>query len=110
MKRRDAYESDHDAFARKWSRQDGKLRQQVVKAREILGSIKVNDGVLEKAAEICIALETDGSRGELTLLRAARAYAALNGADRARAPVAQESARRVERRCACRACSRRGLW
>ncbi|MDJ0918757.1 MAG: magnesium chelatase ATPase subunit I [Woeseiaceae bacterium] len=81
MKRRDAYEADHAAFQRKWSRQDGKLRRQVVKARELLGSIKVNDSVLEKAAEICIALETDGSRGELTLLRAARAYAALQGAD-----------------------------
>ena len=82
MKRRDAYESDHEAFARKWSRQDGKLRRQVVNARELLGTVKVDDSVLEKAAEICIALETDGSRGELTLLRAARAFAALGAAER----------------------------
>ena len=50
-----------------------------LRAREALGSTKVNDKMLGKAAEICIALETDGSRGELTLVRTARALAALKG-------------------------------
>jgi len=36
--------------------------------------------VRELAARLCVALGTDGLRGELTLLRAARAYAALEGA------------------------------
>jgi magnesium chelatase subunit I len=35
--------------------------------------------VLERAARLCIALGTDGLRGELTLMRAARALAALEG-------------------------------
>ena len=46
-------------------------------------------------AEICIALGTDGLRGELTLIKAARAHAALAGAEsvepshvRAMAPLA----------------------
>jgi magnesium chelatase subunit I len=81
IKRRDAYERDPDDFARRWSRRDGKLRQQIVRAREALPSIQVGDPILGKAAEICIALETDGSRGELTLVRAARALAALHGDD-----------------------------
>ena len=79
IKRRDAFESDTAAFAKKWSRQDGKLRRRVVNAREALGTIDVDDAVLGTAAEICIALETDGSRGELTLIRAARSLAALEG-------------------------------
>ncbi len=79
LKRRDAYETDPTAFRKKWSRQDGKLRRQIVRARESLDAIDVADDVLAKAAEVCIALETDGSRGELTLLRAARAFAALKG-------------------------------
>jgi len=37
--------------------------------------------VLELAARLCIALGTDGLRGELTLLRAARALAAFDGAE-----------------------------
>jgi magnesium chelatase subunit I len=35
--------------------------------------------MLEQAAKLCIALGTDGLRGELTLVRAARALAALDG-------------------------------
>ncbi len=54
------------------------MRRQIVKARELLPDIAVDDEVLGKAAEICIALETDGSRGELTLIRAARSLAALD--------------------------------
>ena len=78
IRRRDSFERDPDAFARKWARQDGKLRRRIVKARESLESVTLSDEVLGKAAEICIALGTDGSRGELTLMRAARAHAALN--------------------------------
>lgn len=91
IKRRDAYESDPAAFARKWSRKDGRLRKQIVTARELIGEISVPDKVLAKAAEVCIALETDGSRGELTLLRAARACAALDGAKE----LTQEHLKRV---------------
>ncbi|MEO1201348.1 MAG: magnesium chelatase ATPase subunit I [Pseudomonadota bacterium] len=79
IKRRDAYESDRDAFARKWSRKNGALRRSIVRAREALDSTRVDDAILGKAAEVCIALETDGSRGELTLVRTARALAALKG-------------------------------
>jgi magnesium chelatase subunit I len=82
IKRRDAYESDPDGFCKKWSRHDGKLRRQILKARELLQDVEVDDAALAKVAEICIALETDGSRGELTLLRAARALAALDGETR----------------------------
>lgn len=81
IRRRDAFERGPDVFSRKWSRQDGKLRRQIVKAREALASLEPGDEILGKAAEICISLETDGSRGELTLMRAARAYAALQGDD-----------------------------
>jgi magnesium chelatase subunit I len=35
---------------------------------------------LETATKLCLALGTDGLRGELTLMRAARALAALEGA------------------------------
>ena len=80
IKRRDAYERNPDAFRKKWSRADGRLRRKIVKARERLDEIELGDEVLEKAAVLCMALGTDGSRGELTLIRAARAYAALAGA------------------------------
>ena len=40
------------------------------------------DAILERAAALCINLKTDGLRGQLTLMRAARALAAFEGAKR----------------------------
>ena len=39
----------------------------------------VSDEALERAAQLCMTLGTDGLRGELTLMRAARALASLEG-------------------------------
>ncbi|MEM8816412.1 MAG: magnesium chelatase ATPase subunit I [Pseudomonadota bacterium] len=81
IKRRDVYERDPKTFGKKWSRADGTLRRRIVKARERLDAVVLGDEILLKSAEICMALGTDGSRGELTLMRAARAHAALDGAE-----------------------------
>jgi magnesium chelatase subunit I len=45
----------------------------------LLAGVEVPDAVLERAARLCMALGTDGLRAELTLLRAARALASLEG-------------------------------
>jgi magnesium chelatase subunit I len=79
VKRRDAFERDRAAFLDQWRKQDMKIRRQLVAARERLGEVAVPDAALEQAARLCIALGTDGLRGELTLIRAARALAALEG-------------------------------
>ncbi len=76
---RDEYESDKEAFVKKWKRKDGAVRRKITKAKELLPSVKVKDSVLEKAATLCSQLGTDGLRGELTLISSARAHAALEG-------------------------------
>ncbi|MFM8665386.1 MAG: ATP-binding protein, partial [Betaproteobacteria bacterium] len=79
IKRRDAYERQTDAFCAQWKLEDQKIRQQIEAARKRVADLVVPDAVLEKAASLCLQLGTDGLRGELTLLRAARAWAALEG-------------------------------
>ncbi len=81
VKRRDAYERDRAGFAAAWKAEDARVRRRLVAARARLGSITVADAVLEAAARLCVSLGTDGLRGELTLVRAARALAALEGDD-----------------------------
>jgi magnesium chelatase subunit I len=78
IKRRDAYERDPAAFAERWAKEEQRTRKRITQARERLPEVKVADALLEKAAALCMALGTDGLRGELTLMRAARALAALN--------------------------------
>jgi len=76
---RDEFERDPAAFVAKWKRKDGKIRHQLEAARKALPAVEVPDKALEQAARLCMALGTDGLRGELTLIRAARALAALEG-------------------------------
>ncbi len=80
VRRRDAYDRDPDAFAAKWHPEDERQRQRIEAARALLPAITVPDAVLEYAARLCLSLGTDGLRAELTLLRAARALACLDGA------------------------------
>jgi magnesium chelatase subunit I len=91
VRRRDEFERDPAAFESKYRRQDSKLRRSIVAARERLPRVDVPDPALERAAQLCMALGTDGLRGELTLMRAARALAALDGD----AVVGDEQLRRV---------------
>jgi magnesium chelatase subunit I len=79
VRRRDAYERDPAAFTARWKSEESKVRRRIVAARERLASVTVPDRTLERAAELCMRLGTDGLRGELTLMRAARAVAALDG-------------------------------
>jgi magnesium chelatase subunit I len=80
VKRRDAFERDPVAFAAQWQPQQERARRQIVAARKKLDSVAVPDAALQRAAQLCMALGTDGLRGELTLVRAARALAAHEGA------------------------------
>ncbi len=79
VRRRDAYERDPEAFGAQWRKEDLKLRKGIAAARERLAGVRVPDAMLEKSARLCMALGTDGLRGELTLMRAARALAAYQG-------------------------------
>ena len=83
VRQRDAFERDPEAFIKKQQRKEGKVRRQLQKAREGVASVDVPTEVLTAAATLCLALGTDGLRGELTLVRTARARAALQGRDAA---------------------------
>ncbi len=76
IKRRDAFDRDPVTFLAHWSKADVKVRKALEKARARLDELEVGDDVLQRAAELCAKLGTDGLRGELTLLRTSRAFAA----------------------------------
>ena len=80
IRRRDAYERDPDAFTAAWHKEDARVRRRIVAARERVADVAVPDDVLEQTTRLCMALGTDGLRGELTLMRAARALAAIEAA------------------------------
>ncbi len=81
VRRRDAYEREPEAFCSNWRDADLAQRDRILEARTRLDRVEIPQQVLEHSAALCIALKTDGLRGELTLLKASRALAALEQAD-----------------------------
>jgi magnesium chelatase subunit I len=79
VRRRDAFEQDPAGFIQHWHKEDERVRKRLVAARKRLSSVLVPDAARERAAQLCMALGTDGLRGDLTVIRAARALAALDG-------------------------------
>ncbi|MEL7343685.1 MAG: magnesium chelatase ATPase subunit I [Pseudomonadota bacterium] len=80
IQRRMTFESGDTAFLKKWRAADGRVRRKIVKAREVLGDVSLPDAALADGAALCLELGSDGLRGELTLLKAAKAWAAFEGA------------------------------
>lgn len=81
MRRCDAQERDSVAFAAKWKSEDAKILRQINRAKKALANVKTPEHLLHDTASLCQEVGADGLRGELTLMRAARAYAALHGDD-----------------------------
>jgi len=81
VRRRDAFERDPAAFAAQWAEAEAGLRARIETAQARLDAVEAPEAALRQAAQLCLALGADGLRGELTLIRAARAQAALDGSD-----------------------------
>jgi magnesium chelatase subunit I len=79
IKRRDAFDKDPLAYKAQWQSENNKLQKRIVKARKALLTVVVDDEMLTLCARLCQQLGTDGLRAELTLLRATRALAAMQG-------------------------------
>ena len=81
LKRCDAFEREPEAFAEHWRRDERKTLKKIARGRAAVSKVAIPDAVLTLASRLCIAVGADGLRGELTLMRSARALAALDGAD-----------------------------
>jgi magnesium chelatase subunit D len=79
VERRDAYDLDREAFCDEYAPEQEQLAKRITRARAGLRKVNVSRQILEKIAQLCADLKVDGHRGELTIMRAARALAAFDG-------------------------------
>ncbi len=82
VRRRRAFDADPHGFLSAWEPQQRALRRRILAAQKRLAQVEISDDVLMVMAELCMKLNIDGHRGELTLARAAAALAALEGRTR----------------------------
>lgn len=81
MERRIAFERDPDHFAAVWSAEETKLKARIVKARETLKSVQCSSEILEHISLLVCERGVGSLRADLAAMRAAIAYAALEGDD-----------------------------
>jgi magnesium chelatase subunit D len=89
--RREGYDRDREAFCESFAAAQEQLRKRITRARASLNKLTIARPVLEKIAQLCADLKVDGHRGELTIMRAARALAAFDG----RRAVTEDQVKRV---------------
>jgi magnesium chelatase subunit I len=79
LKRRAAFDADSGAFLAQWGEEQGALARNIAGAQEKVRRMQFQDETLDKIVEVTAALGLDGHRGDIVIMRAALALAALRG-------------------------------
>ncbi|MFX0094582.1 MAG: VWA domain-containing protein [Candidatus Hodarchaeota archaeon] len=74
-------------------KRDQELRNQIIAAQERLAKIEKGDQIKHLIVRLCGVLKVDGSRPDITIFRAARAMAALDGLNEIKGKHVYEAAR-----------------
>jgi Mg-chelatase subunit ChlI len=77
--RRIAFEADPRQFVPDWTGAEAKLAQKILGAQDRLQRTEVPSRIWEMAARISLSYGVEGHRSDLTMVKAARALAALEG-------------------------------
>lgn len=79
IERRMEFERDPEDFSSRYEEQQAELRDRIQEARELVGDIVPGKDVVRAAVRIPLHLDVDGHRADLTLIKSAVAYAAMQG-------------------------------
>lgn len=103
VRRRLAFDSDPEGYTESVREETDALRSRISGARSRLPEVSVSDAVLEAVVNVTTHFGVDGHRADITMLKAARANAALEGrtavtGDDIRAVAAMVLSHRMRRR------------
>ena len=79
VRRRIAFDEDPQAYSRSVEDRTREMRERIVRARELLPKVETDDSVLRAVVTITSSFGIDGHRADITMMKAARANAALEG-------------------------------
>jgi magnesium chelatase subunit I len=77
VERRERFEREPESFLAEFNAAQEQLRQRLIRAKKLHARVALDRSIMRSIAELCIVLNVDGHRGELTIARAGRALAAL---------------------------------
>ena len=79
VKRRASYDEDPAGFQKTLEKEEEKLREAVMRAKELLNKVTISDDMLYLIARIAIDMNVDGHRADIMMMKASKTLAALNG-------------------------------
>lgn len=79
VKRRLEFEADPEKFIKKFEKDENELKEKIEKSKKILKNVKCSDEMYEIAAKISIALNVDGHRADISVIKTAITIAAYEG-------------------------------
>ncbi len=79
MERRLDHESDPQAFARQWEAASRDITSHIERAKQILLRVTASREIMLAIAKECLAVGTDGHRGDIITLKTAKTLAAWQG-------------------------------
>ena len=79
VRRRIAYEANQSAYASTWDHKQQTLREQLLKAQQLLPTVILDDALLDLISHLCCELEVASLRADIVIYKASRALAALAG-------------------------------
>ncbi|MBF0315580.1 MAG: ATP-binding protein [Oligoflexia bacterium] len=82
MKRNLLFRHDCSILQECFADDDKQLKEQVINAKNILPKVNISNEILIGIAQICSSLKVDGQRGEITIINAALALAALENREK----------------------------
>ncbi len=81
LQRNASYQKDPEGFRESYRAEEDGLRAKMGRAREILPLVMISDDLLGVAVELSGKVLADGFRGDIAMVNAAMAIAAMNGRD-----------------------------
>lgn len=79
VKRRVKYDTDPEAYLSECRADQEAVREKLTQARGLLPEVAAGDDAVDMAVSVTVRFGIDGHRADITLLKAARAHAALEG-------------------------------
>jgi magnesium chelatase subunit I len=83
VERRLAFDADPKGFTQTYAEETERIRGSILNARKILANSSPDKELIAIASHVALYFEMEGHRADITMVRAARANAALEGRDKA---------------------------
>ncbi|UAL07013.1 MAG: AAA family ATPase [Candidatus Methanogranum gryphiswaldense] len=76
IKRKMVFDENPLKFRKEWESDEKKIESDIVRTQKILSDVKIDSIMLRKIVDICIALDVDGHRGDIAMMKVSKTLAA----------------------------------